>query len=77
AFQLKEFFFITLLGFGGMLVDSLLGSAFQRQYFDGSQWSDQPIGDAKGSIRGISWMTNDMVNLLANVIAIGLTYLLF
>ncbi|MEL6357031.1 MAG: DUF92 domain-containing protein, partial [Bacteroidota bacterium] len=53
AFQLKEFFFITLLGFGGMLVDSLLGSAFQRQYFDGSQWSDQPIGHAKGSIQEI------------------------
>lgn len=71
---------IAVAGFGGMLLDSLLGSWFQRQYYANGRWYDHPpAGSTVEKTRGISWMSNDIVNLLANLIVcatLGLIFLL-
>jgi uncharacterized membrane protein/dolichol kinase len=70
---------IAVAGFGGMLLDSLLGSWFQRQYYANDRWYDHPpAGSTVTQTRGISWMSNDLVNLLANLIvcaALGIIFL--
>ena len=63
---LRDIAMITLFGFSGMLVDSILGSLFQARYsMAGNGISDQ--GDQL--VGGLRWMTNDLVNLLSNAIA--------
>ncbi len=46
----------------GMLLDSLLGALLQVKYDDGQGLSD--IGTRR--VRGLTWVTNDVVNLLSN-----------
>jgi uncharacterized protein (TIGR00297 family) len=67
----KETLFLSVLsaGFGGMLLDSLLGAAFQARYLlKNGGLSDTPDGHS-GPASGLYWMTNDAVNLLSNIIA--------
>lgn len=73
-----NFLAITSLGCLGMLLDSILGSGLQRQYYNGRTWQDSPCKPAV-KIRGLAWMSNDMVNVLANAGAVFLAvlYLLF
>lgn len=72
--SLEVFVCLLLGGFTGMLLDSILGSLFQRQYHDGNNWSDTPGLSSSVATRGVSWMTNDAVNLLSNVITVLLCY---
>lgn len=65
---------ITAFGFGGMLLDSSLGSAWQRQYYNGKSWQDSPCEPAIKQ-RGLAWMNNDRVNILANAGAVFLAVL--
>ncbi|MEM9837123.1 MAG: DUF92 domain-containing protein [Bacteroidota bacterium] len=67
----STFVSITTFGFLGMLLDSVLGGLLQRQYYDGQRWRDTP-GPLILSTRGLSWMTNDLVNLVANLVTVGL-----
>lgn len=70
---------IVVFGWLGMWIDSLLGAALQQQFFDGQQWQDTPP-DASDSppnmvgkpwqSRGLSYMTNDGVNILANLLCL-------
>jgi len=61
---------IALTGFAGMLVDSVLGSLCQARYQlkDGSITEDGLLAGGMVPQKGWRWMTNDMVNLLSNVI---------
>jgi uncharacterized protein (TIGR00297 family) len=61
---------IAMTGFAGMLVDSVLGSICQARYQlnDGSYIEDRPLASGFISQKGWRWMTNDLVNLLSNVI---------
>jgi uncharacterized protein (TIGR00297 family) len=72
--NISSFLLITGVGFTGMLVDSILGSLLQVKFFNekNAAWSDKnAIDTGKAStMKGIIWMTNDMVNLLSNVITI-------
>lgn len=69
---------ITLAGFGGMLLDSLLGSRLQRQYFYDNRWHDTAPQDGNAEkTRGLSWVTNDVVNLLSILIICGILTLTF
>lgn len=75
---IPHFIMITLAGFGGMLLDSLLGSRLQKQYFYNNAWHDQPaINGQNEKTRGLNWMSNDMVNLLSNLIICSLLGLIF
>ncbi|NJO86868.1 MAG: DUF92 domain-containing protein [Lewinella sp.] len=62
---------IVLLGWGGMWIDSLLGATLQRQYYDGSRWSDQ-ASQTVLTTRGWASIDNDGVNLMANALVVGL-----
>ncbi|MEM9528056.1 MAG: DUF92 domain-containing protein [Bacteroidota bacterium] len=71
------FILITLFGFAGMLIDSLLGALLQAKYEDPETGA---ITDASGHdkklVAGFRWMTNDLVNFLAILIGVWLaTYL--
>ena len=71
---------ISLAGFLGMLLDSLLGAAFQLKFQnpETGEFSDIVSLENTNPI-GISWMTNDIVNLVSNLIgtAIFAIFLLF
>jgi uncharacterized protein (TIGR00297 family) len=61
---------VLLTGFAGMMIDSVLGSLFQARYrlVDGSQVEFEPAGGAVLE-KGWRWLSNDLVNLLSNLIA--------
>lgn len=61
---------ITLSGFIGCLVDSILGDLFQVQYKTSSgKITEHEYTDGVRNIyfRGVKWMNNDIVNLLSNL----------
>lgn len=61
---------ITAGGFAGMLLDSLIGSWFQAVYRleNGVKAEEKVPGEAAVLEKGFGWMTNDLVNLLSNLI---------
>jgi uncharacterized membrane protein len=69
------FWQISICGFAGMLVDSILGSLLQVKYTNsaGLLVEDNEAGAVK--TRGFSWCNNNIVNLLSNII-ITLLYIL-
>ncbi len=63
---------ITLAGFLGMLLDSLLGSLFQAKYKDPFIDELNDTGDTDETpVRGYSWVTNDLVNFMAILIGVA------
>jgi uncharacterized protein (TIGR00297 family) len=64
-FPLSPFEQLVLLfgGFGGMLLDSVLGSVLQAKYEVEGQVSES--GTAAQLLRGLHWCNNDWVNLLS------------
>lgn len=76
--SLSQILIIAVLGFSGMLLDSVLGSLVQVKYqMSGGGWSDQPGNfSAATPRRGWTWMTNDAVNWLSNLLLV-VVYLLF
>lgn len=70
---------VTVAGFAGALADSLLGASVQAQWWDekNSKWSEIPQGKPG---RGVNWIRNDAVNILATLVgavaAIGLRHVL-
>ncbi|TAD88048.1 MAG: DUF92 domain-containing protein [Bacteroidetes bacterium] len=67
---------LVLAGVAGMLLDSLLGSAYQAQYNAAGQPSDVPQKNLPAVLqKGRAWVTNDLVNLLSNiVVTAGVVY---
>ncbi len=67
--EYKESIIIAIAGTLGMIIDSILGSMWQAKYRQ-----NEDITEEKTStnilIKGISWLNNDGVNLLANVIVV-------
>lgn len=71
---------IAVLGWLGMLIDSALGSRLQVKYLvndekngKGTLWLDETPSD-KTEIRtkGLQWVSNDVVNLLSNLVTVVL-----
>jgi uncharacterized protein (TIGR00297 family) len=69
VYRWDQFLLIGLYGWWGMLLDSVLGSAFQARYVDPEGKLSDRAGPGHQLVAGYGWMTNDIVNLLA----IGLT----
>lgn len=67
AFLSKHALIFTA-GITGMLLDSLFGSLLQKKYLDNNsgEWVDSSANYS--GERGLSFITNDMVNLLSNLI---------
>lgn len=68
--ELKEMMWIGLAGTAGMVIDSILGSLFQAKYIKNDDISEEKTANST-LIRGFSWLNNDGVNLLANVLIVG------
>ena len=61
--------FITLAGTSGMITDSIIGSLWQGKYsFQDTITEVRPAGHPQKTFKGFEWMTNDLVNLLSNLI---------
>jgi uncharacterized membrane protein len=59
--------FVALLGFAGMLLDSVLGAAWQARFQNpGSAEILEEPGERARLISGWRWLDNDAVNLLSN-----------
>ncbi|WP_420459668.1 DUF92 domain-containing protein [Neolewinella sp.] len=76
AFSATEYLVVSGFGFLGMLVDSVLGAALQARYDNGpaAGLSDTPLPHGHLA-HGLSWMTNDLVNLLSIALVTLLAYL--
>ena len=66
----------TLIGFSGMVVDSILGAALQGRFHcptcdEVSEWRVHRCGRPTVFKGGVRWLDNDMVNLLATAFAAG------
>jgi uncharacterized protein (TIGR00297 family) len=66
---------IAALGFAGMLADSLLGSRLQAKYQSSTGLLSDDAAPGSILVKGYSWCTNDVVNVMANAVVTGL-YLL-
>jgi uncharacterized protein (TIGR00297 family) len=67
---------LMLLGFSGMLLDSIIGALFQARFKNSAGLSDDDTGKNVKLISGYRWMTNDLVNLSSNLI-VCLIYFIF
>lgn len=67
-FELEHVHLIIILGFSfsGMLTDSLIGSKYQPLYFKEGQHFESEI-EGSVMIKGVKWMSNDMVNFTSNL----------
>lgn len=70
-YTIQMFIIVCAAGFIGNIADSLIGAIFQIKYRPDpkSLWSDEPVGDGINQTRGIAWITNNTVNLLATATA--------
>ncbi|MES2648646.1 MAG: DUF92 domain-containing protein [Bacteroidota bacterium] len=59
---------ITAGGFAGMLLDSILGSTLQVSYILPNGERTESPGTGAVSEKGLSFITNDLVNLVSNVV---------
>lgn len=64
--------FCGTVGTAGMLLDSWLGANMQARYDDGAGLRDQ----GTRRVSGFAWMTNDMVNLVSNVLLVAVVHTL-
>lgn len=61
------------LGFGGMLIDSILGSLLQATYRDPATGALSDVCPPNGQLAsGFRWMSNDLVNFLAILITVAI-----
>jgi len=68
SYPFIAFIWFSLIGFIGMLVDSILGSLLQVKYKTiGGILTDEAMPGAK-KVKGFSWCTNDWVNIISNLL---------
>jgi len=70
-FRMDYFWIIVISGFLGSVLDSILGLLFQAKYKRNGQITDIESGELVGGYR---FITNDMVNILSNVIVVGICW---
>jgi uncharacterized protein (TIGR00297 family) len=66
----------TLIGFLGMVADSLAGGAFQGRFHcprcdQASEWRVHRCGSSTVRTAGLVWLNNDVVNFFATALAVG------
>lgn len=65
--SMADLYIIAVFGTAGMVADSVLGSLYQAKYMDSGTLTESPENNAV-LVRGQRWMTNEMVNLLSNLL---------
>lgn len=74
-FTLTDYIIIVILGFIGSLIDSWLGARYQAKYINRQgHITEQPTAQRYS---GLSWLNNDLVNLLSLIIISIISYLIF
>jgi uncharacterized protein (TIGR00297 family) len=71
CFRMDFLCLILTAGFCGSVLDSVIGLFFQAKYYFKGQISDNENGELIG---GYKFMTNDMVNILSNIIIVGICW---
>ncbi len=61
-----QFAFVALMGFSGMILDSVLGSLIQAKYTDSRGQLMEESGVGRSLVKGSAMITNNAVNLIAN-----------
>jgi uncharacterized protein (TIGR00297 family) len=66
----------TLIGFAGMVVDSILGAMLQGRFHcpvcdEPSEWRVHRCGSPTARRGGLAWLNNDAVNFLTTALAAG------
>ena len=71
---ISKYLLVFAAGITGMLLDTFLGSQFQKKYLDqeSGEWVD--TSKTYSDERGLSFVTNDFVNLLSNLITTVIFY---
>lgn len=71
SFDLKIYSILFGVGLFGNFIDSILGALFQVKYRENQNmpWSDRNPGTLSPEKRGYAFITNDIVNLLATLLA--------
>ncbi|ESL02472.1 phosphatidate cytidylyltransferase [Catonella morbi ATCC 51271] len=70
-FGYKGIAFVTLMAFAGTLFDSVLGALFQRKYLTNEGlFSDKKVYEEQNPVQGLSWMSNNAVNLISLFIVV-------
>ena len=76
---IQGFWLITLLGFLGCLIDSLLGATVQAQYYceaeDAITEKSTHRGNKNKLIKGVAIFNNDLINLSSNLLSTLLVFL--
>jgi uncharacterized protein (TIGR00297 family) len=70
-FRMDYFWIIIISGFLGSILDSVLGLLFQAKYKINGQVTDIESDEFVGGYR---FITNDMVNILSNMIVVGICW---
>ena len=70
-YTVQMFVIVLIAGFLGNIADSFIGAIFQVKYRPNpnSPWTDTPVGKGRNQTKGIEWITNNAVNLLATATA--------
>ena len=71
VFWVEYFWLIVVFGFLGSIIDSIIGLLFQAKYKRDGQVTDIESVELVGGYR---FVTNDMVNVLSNVIVVGICW---
>lgn len=71
VFKMDYFWIIVISGFSGSVLDSVLGLIFQAKYKRDGQITDLESVDLIGGYR---FVTNDLVNVLSNLIVVGICW---
>lgn len=70
-FEIIFFFAIAILGLLGNVLDSIFGAWLQVKYRTREfvEWADEPPTGPNVEVKGLHWVSNDMVNLMATGMA--------
>lgn len=70
-YTIQMFVIVLVAGFMGNIADSFIGAIFQIKYRanPNSPWTDIPVGKERNQTKGIEWISNNTVNLMATATA--------
>jgi len=63
-----EFAVVAVMGYLGELFDSLVGATIQARYVCNGVVVEEPLCENAKLIKGVRWMTNEMVNLMTGLL---------
>lgn len=75
--SLEEFVVIFVVGYLGELFDGFIGATLQARYVCDGVVVEEPLCESPRLVRGVGWMTNEMVNLTTGLLMGALALILY